>query len=116
MRGILDGHIVLTRKLASRNHYPAVDVLQSISRLANTVTGPRTREACGDVRRLMATYAGAEDLISVGAYVKGSNAEIDEAIEKMPAIEEFLIQRIEEKAPFPETLREAGGIAGHRDP
>jgi flagellum-specific ATP synthase len=112
VRGILDGHIVLTRKLAARNHYPAVDVLQSISRLAITVTGPRTREACGRIRRLMASYAGAEDLISVGAYVKGSNAEIDEAIDKFPDIERFLIQRIEEKAPLEDTLRLAGEIAG----
>jgi flagellum-specific ATP synthase len=112
VRGILDGHIVLTRKLASSNHYPAIDVLQSISRLANTVTGPRTREACGRLRRLMATYAGAEDLISVGAYVKGSNAEIDDAIEKYPEIERFLIQRIEERAPLEETLRAMGQIAG----
>jgi flagellum-specific ATP synthase len=112
VRGILDGHIVLTRKLAARNHYPAVDVLQSISRLAIAVTGPRTREAVGRIRRLMATYAGAEDLISVGAYVKGSNPEIDEAIEKYAAIENFLIQRIEERAPLAETLRAAGQIAG----
>jgi flagellum-specific ATP synthase len=112
VRGILDGHIVLTRKLASRNHYPAVDVLQSISRLANSVTGPRTREACGYIRRLMATYAGAEDLISVGAYVKGSNAEIDESIDKFPVIESFLIQKIEDRAPLSETLKMAGQIAG----
>jgi len=112
VRGILDGHIVLTRRLASRNHYPAVDVLASISRLAIQVTGPRTREACGHIRRLMATYAGAEDLISVGAYVKGSNAEIDEAIDKMPDIQKFLVQRIEEKAPLAETLRRAGEIVG----
>ncbi|HVO38583.1 MAG TPA: FliI/YscN family ATPase [Spirochaetia bacterium] len=112
VRGILDGHIVLTRKLASRNHYPAVDVLQSISRLANQITGPRTREAAGYIKRMMATHAGAEDLISVGAYVKGSNAEIDEAIEKMPAIDDYLIQRIEERAPLAESLRRAGEIAG----
>jgi len=112
VRGILDGHIVLTRKLASRNHYPAVDVLQSISRLAVTVAGPHVREACGVVRRLMATYYGAEDLISVGAYAKGSNPEIDESIEKFPAIEKFLIQKIEEKAPLSETFRMIGEIAG----
>ncbi len=112
VRGILDGHIVLTRKLASRNHYPAVDVLQSISRLAVHITGPRTREAAGYIKRLMATYAAAEDLISVGAYVRGSNAEIDEAIEKMPAIEEFLRQRIEERVSFSQTLKMAGEIAG----
>ncbi|HET6487465.1 MAG TPA: FliI/YscN family ATPase [Spirochaetia bacterium] len=112
VRGILDGHIILTRRLASRNHYPAVDVLQSISRLALQVTGARTKEAMGAIRRLMATYANAEDLISVGAYVKGSNAEIDEAIEKMPAIERFLVQGIAEKAPLAETLRLASEITG----
>ncbi len=112
VRGILDGHIVLTRRLAARNHYPAIDVLTSISRLAIQVTGPRTREACGYIRRVMATYAQAEDLISVGAYVKGSNAEIDEAIEKMPAIERFLVQAVEEKAPLARTLAMAGEIAG----
>jgi flagellum-specific ATP synthase len=112
VRGILDGHVVLTRKLASRNHYPAVDVLQSISRLAIQITGQRTRDASGYIKRLMATYAGAEDLISVGAYVKGSNAEIDEAIEKMPAIDEFLRQPIEERAPLSETLKRVGEIAG----
>jgi flagellum-specific ATP synthase len=76
------------------------------------VTGPQTKEASGYIKRMMATYAGAEDLISVGAYVKGSNAEIDEAIEKMPAIDQFLRQRIEEKASLSETLKRAGEIAG----
>jgi flagellum-specific ATP synthase len=112
VRGILDGHIVLTRKLASRAQYPAVDVLQSISRLAIQVTGPRTKDAMAYIKRMLATYTSAEDLISVGAYVKGSNAEIDEAIDKMPEIEGFLAQRIEEKAPLAETLRRAGEIAG----
>jgi len=112
VRGILDGHIVLTRKFASRNHYPAVDVLQSISRLAVQITGPRTQEATGYIKRLMATYAGAEDLIAVGAYVKGSNPEIDESIEKMPAIDGFLRQRIEERVSLTETLKRAGEIAG----
>jgi flagellum-specific ATP synthase len=64
------------------------------------------------IKRMLATYTSAEDLISVGAYVKGSNAEIDEAIDKMPEIEGFLAQRIEEKAPLAETLRRAGEIAG----
>jgi flagellum-specific ATP synthase len=112
VRGILDGHIVLTRKLAARNHYPAIDVLQSISRLALSVTGPHTREAAGYIRRMLATYAGSEDLISVGAYVKGSNPEIDEAIDRMPDIEGFLVQKIQDKAPMAETLARAGEIAG----
>ncbi len=116
VRGILDGHIVLSRKLASRNHYPAVDVLQSISRLQLQVTGPQTQEAAGYMKRLLATYANAEDLISVGAYVKGSNPEIDQAIEKMPDIERFLRQKIQEKAPMAETLQRLGEIAGLQIP
>ncbi len=111
VRGILDGHIVLTRKLASANHYPAIDVLQSISRLALQVTGPRTREAAGALRRHMATYAGAEDLISVGAYAKGSNPEIDAAIEHRSDIEGFLVQAIGERVTMADTLRRAGSIA-----
>jgi flagellum-specific ATP synthase len=112
VRGILDGHIVLDRKLAAKNHYPAIDVLQSISRLANQVTGPRTQEAFGYVKRMLATYAGAEDLVSVGAYVKGSNPEIDEAIGKMPQIDAFLMQKIQEKASLAETIARVGEIAG----
>jgi flagellum-specific ATP synthase len=112
VRGILDGHIVLNRRLAARNRYPAVDVMQSISRLAIQVTGPAVQEACGYIKRMLATYAEAEDLISVGAYVKGSNEEIDEAMERMPAIIEFLSQRIQEKATLADTLRWAGEIAG----
>jgi flagellum-specific ATP synthase len=112
VRGILDGHIVLTRKLASANHYPAIDVLQSVSRLALQVTGPRTREAAGILRRHMATYAGAEDLISVGAYAKGSNPEIDASIERRADIEGFLVQPIAERAAMSDTLRRAGSIAG----
>jgi flagellum-specific ATP synthase len=112
VRGILDGHIVLTRRLAQRNHYPAIDVLQSISRLMLHVTGPRTQEAAGYIRRQLAVHAAAEDLISVGAYVKGSDPQIDEAVGKMPAIEGFLTQKVAEKAPIGDTLRRAGEIAG----
>jgi flagellum-specific ATP synthase len=112
IRGILDGHIVLTRRLAYRNHYPAVDVLASISRLATSVTGPKTKEAVAYVRRMLATYAEAEDLINVGAYVRGSSGEIDEAIRKMPEIEGFLKQGIAEKAQLADTLAKMGEIAG----
>lgn len=111
VRGILDGHIVLSRRLAERNQYPAVDVLQSISRLAVKITGPRSKEAAGYIKSLIATYREAEDLINVGAYVEGSNPEIDDAIKKMPAIRSFLEQAIEEKADLAETLRTAGEIA-----
>jgi flagellum-specific ATP synthase len=118
VRGILDGHIVLSRRLARRNHYPAVDVLDSISRLALKVTDPSVREAAGRVRSLMATYAEAEDLINVGAYAKGSNPEIDEAIDLMPDIRQFLVQGIDEKSDLGDTfawLMEIAGVEGAPD-
>jgi len=112
VRGILDGHIVLTRNLAQRNHYPAVDVLGSVSRLATQVTGPSIKRAAGKLRRLLAAYREAEDLINVGAYVEGSSAEIDEAIARMPEINEFLIQGIEERFVIEDALRRMGEITG----
>ena len=112
VRGILDGHIVLTRKLAVKTHYPAVDVLQSISRLALTVTGNEVKQAAGYVKKMLAVYADAEDLINVGAYVKGSNAEIDEAIERVAEINGFLRQGIAEKSTLAETWEALGKIAG----
>ena len=112
VRGILDGHIVLSRELAERYHYPAVDVLKSISRLALKVTGPKTKEAAAYLRRLLAVYSEAEDLINVGAYAKGSNPEIDEAIDKMPEIRNFLMQNIDEKADLADTLAWVSRITG----
>jgi flagellum-specific ATP synthase len=112
VRGILDGHIVLSRELAQRYHYPAIDVLGSISRLATTVAGSQTKKAAGIIRRLMADYAGAEDLINVGAYKLGTNPGIDEAIAKREDLEKFLTQAIEEKSPVNETLKALGKIAG----
>ncbi len=112
VRGILDGHIVLERRLAERYQYPAVGALKSISRLANAVTGPVTQKAMGVVRRLLATYEESEDMINIGAYVKGTNPAIDEAIGKHEAIREFLVQGITEKAPITDTLRKLGDIAG----
>lgn len=112
VRGILDGHVVLSRKLAERYHYPAVDVLKSISRLTQAVTGPVTQKAMGIVRRLIATYEESEDMINIGAYVKGSNPAIDAAIAKRQAIEEFLNQAVDEKAPISDTLKRLGELAG----
>jgi flagellum-specific ATP synthase len=111
VRGILDGHLVLSRRLAEANHYPAVDVLGSISRLAPSVTGPLTRKAAGYIRRLIAVYNEAEDLINVGAYHQGTNPAIDEAIAKKEAIDSFLIQAVEEKSSIVETLQVMGEIA-----
>ena len=112
VRGILDGHIVLSRDLAQRYHYPAIDVLASISRLSNTVTGIETKKAVAIIRRLMANYADSEDLINVGAYKQGSNPGIDEAIAKRDVIEQFLIQAVDEKSLVDDTLKAMGEIAG----
>jgi flagellum-specific ATP synthase len=112
VRGILDGHIVLSRALAQRNHYPAIDVLGSISRLAPAVSGPLSLKAAGIVRRYMAVYAEAEDLINVGAYHSGSNPAIDEAISRHQGIEDFLVQDVEEKSPLTETLTGLSEISG----
>ena len=112
VRGILDGHLVLSRRLAQRYHYPAVDVLDSVSRLATKVTTPDLQQAAGYVRRLLATYREAEDLINVGAYVRGSNPDIDEAIEKLPAINAFLRQEITDRASIEDTRVRLLEIAG----
>jgi flagellum-specific ATP synthase len=106
VRSILDGHIVLTRELAHRSHYPAVDVLQSVSRLATEVSTPDVRLAEAQVRELLALYREKEDLISIGAYSPGSDPRIDRAIELMPAIEAFLRQPVGEHAPA--ALTDAG--------
>jgi len=111
VRGILDGHIWLTRELAQAYHYPAIDVLQSISRLAPKVSGPASRKAAGIIRRNMSSYAGAEDLINVGAYRNGSNPAIDEAIAKHGPIEEFLMQEVDEPSTLEDTLTAMSEIA-----
>ncbi|MDR2069730.1 MAG: FliI/YscN family ATPase [Spirochaetaceae bacterium] len=111
VRGILDGHIVLSRRLAQGYHYPALDILGSVSRLAPVVSGPVTNKAAGYIRRLMAVYAEAEDLINVGAYHSGSNPAIDEAIAQKKAIDDFLIQGVDEKSSVVETLSALAEIA-----
>jgi flagellum-specific ATP synthase len=110
VRGILDGHLILNRRLAQRYHYPAIDVLQSLSRLAVKINGPAVRAAAAKMMRLLAVYREAEDLVNVGAYVKGSNPEIDLALAKIEAINTFLRQGIEEKVSLADTWRELGRI------
>jgi len=104
-RSILDGHIVLTRKLASAGHYPAIDVLQSISRVMPDVTNDKHKELATKLLDLLATYTESEDLINIGAYVKGSNPKIDNAISMIQPIREFLKQKIDEKTTFEESLK-----------
>jgi flagellum-specific ATP synthase len=101
-RSILDGHIALSRDLASRGHYPAIDVLQSISRSMIDVTSRRHQELAQQIRRVLATYRDAEDLVNIGAYVQGSNPEIDTSIRLMPGLRALLQQELFESAPFDE--------------
>jgi len=112
VRAILDGHIVLSRRLFHAYHFPAIDVLQSISRCANEIAGPFTKQAEGIIRRSMAVYAQSEDLINVGAYHAGSNPAIDDAIAKHQSIEDFLIQTVDERSPLDATLAVMEDISG----
>ncbi len=104
VRGILDGHIVLSRDLANRNHYPAIDVLSSISRLMNEIVSKEHKELAGRVKSILSVYTEAEDLINIGAYIKGNNPKIDEAIKYIDVIRNFLLQDVDEKVDFHETL------------
>ncbi len=109
-RGTLDGHIVLSRSLANRNHYPAIDVLASVSRVMPDVVTPEHRSLAGEVKKVMAIYRDAEDLINIGAYVKGSNEKIDFAISVIDSINSFLTQDTELKIDFDETYEILGRV------
>jgi len=110
VRSILDGHIVLSRRLASSGHYPAVDVLESVSRVMPAITTEEHRQAAHRLLDMMATYREAEDLINIGAYVKGSNPRIDEALRNWEKIRAFLRQKASEKAEFDESIVQLMGI------
>ena len=103
-RSILDGHIILSRKLASSNHYPAIDILASISRVMNAIVTPEHLKAAGKFRKLLAKYQEVELLLRIGEYKKGNDAEVDEAIEKMPQLNAFLCQDLSERSTFQETI------------
>lgn len=103
-RSILDGHIILSRDLAARNHYPAIDILNSVSRVMPSVTQPFHRSYANQIRKLMASYEKARDLINIGAYVEGSDPDIDAAIRVLPAILDLLQQPPDQFSPFEETL------------
>ena len=100
VRAILDGHIVLSRELGAAGHYPAIDVLQSVSRLAPRLLTPEQKEAAAKIREAMATHARAEDLINLGAYASGANPKLDAAIRLRPLLENFLKQDSREQSPF----------------
>ena len=103
-RSILDGHIVLNRRLAQKNHYPAIDVLASISRVMSAVASKEHKMLAGRMKNVMATYTEAEDLINIGAYKMGSNKSIDYAISKIDAVNDFLLQATDEKIDFEDVL------------
>ncbi|HEY0705256.1 MAG TPA: EscN/YscN/HrcN family type III secretion system ATPase, partial [Polyangia bacterium] len=110
VRGILDGHIILSRELGARNHWPAIDVLPSLSRVMPLVTDETHRKAAGKMRELLATYERQRDLILLGAYQAGSDPRTDEAVAKIDSINAFLKQGTHENAAFPETRQRLIGL------
>jgi len=114
-RSLLDGHIVLSRKLAERGHYPAIDILQSISRLMPVVTTKEHRLAAQKLREICAVYIDAEDLINIGAFSPGSNRRIDGALALIDRIRDFLIQPVRERTDFKGTVRRLTDITNSWD-
>ena len=110
VRGIIDGHLMLSRKLAMQNHYPAIDVLSSISRLMTEISDPKALKAAGSLRQLMAVLQANEDLLSIGAYKSGANPKLDEALRKRSLIERFLMQATHENTSYESTLQMIEGI------
>ena len=110
-RSFLDGHIVLSRKIAERNHYPAIDVLQSTSRVMSAITTPDHRKWAAEIREWMATYSQFEDLINIGAYSQGANAAVDQAVYLHDRISQFLRQTMSESVSFADTIAAMQGIS-----
>ena len=110
VRGILDGHVVLSRAIANKNHYPAIDVLASVSRVMSSIMPKEHMLKVGRIRDLLATYKDSEDLISIGAYVRGSSKKVDMAIEKNDEINDFLKQGVYDKYTFDEIVNMVDNI------
>lgn len=104
-RSILDGHIILSRKLAAANHYPAIDVQQSVSRVMNAIVSKEHKKKAQALRKILAKYAEVELLVQIGEYKKGADPEADEALNKIQAVNNFLKQGLDEKSTFEETLQ-----------
>jgi flagellum-specific ATP synthase len=111
VRSIIDGHIVLSRGLAEKGHFPAIDVLKSISRLAPEIAAEPTMRAAAQVRDMLSTYRDAQDLIQVGAYVAGSDPRIDVAIQAQPHIDNFLRQKVTEGVAAETSLKHLSQLA-----
>ena len=113
-RSILDGHIMLDRKLGHKNHYPAIDILQSISRCMSQIASREHKQAAGKLKNVVATYNEAEDLINIGAYKSGSNPSIDYAISRIEAVNQFLCQDVDEKFSFEDSVSMLGRLFEQR--
>ncbi|MDR1378965.1 MAG: flagellar protein export ATPase FliI [Synergistaceae bacterium] len=111
VRGVLDGHIVLSRRIAARNFYPSVSILESVSRVMPAIVSQEHLAAAGRVRDLMATYAESEDLINIGAYKAGANPRVDWALKHLDAVREFLAQKVGESSSFEETVNQLLALA-----
>jgi FliI/YscN family ATPase len=110
VRSILDGHIILSREMAAREHYPAIHALESVSRVMRGVADPKHVQAANRMRETLAIYEKSRDLILLGAYERGSDPKVDHAIDKIGGIEAFLKQGTDEKAPFAETVKRLESI------
>ncbi len=112
VRSILDGHIVLTRDLADQGHYPSIDVLKSVSRLSSDVTPKPVLEAARNLVRMLATYNRVEDMVNIGAYAKGSNADIDQALDMIQPIRGYLQQAVADKVTLEEAFAAVQSLTG----
>jgi FliI/YscN family ATPase len=111
VRAILDGHIILSRDLGAAGHYPAIDILNSVSRLTSDIASPEQKAAMSKLRDAMATYRRTEDLINLGAYVSGANPKVDAAVRVRPGMEDFLKQAPDAKVPLQETMLRLAELA-----
>ena len=110
VRGILDGHIVLSRALAAANQYPAIDISESLSRLMESLADPKQKRWAGRLREALATYSRAEDMVNIGAYAAGSNPQIDNALKLIHPIRNYLRQPVEQGCSVEESVRQLGAI------
>ncbi|MCG8566588.1 MAG: EscN/YscN/HrcN family type III secretion system ATPase, partial [Desulfobacterales bacterium] len=109
-RSILDGHIIISRKLAAANHYPAIDVQASVSRVMNSIVGPEHKENAQKLRKVLAKYAELEILVQIGEYEKGADREADDALARIDPVNAFLRQGLDDYSTFDQTLDALDGV------